>query len=297
MTNRAEALSRDLPGWLTGGLVLGALAAILWLEKRGPLRQERENKLQRDTRNVAMGVLSAATVRFAEKPVVTALAKKVHERRWGLLPRLDLPPALEVALASVLLDYTLYIWHVLMHRLPFLWRFHRPHHADLDLSMTTALRFHFGEMMLSVPWRAAQVFGIGAAPRALSLWQTLTVLAILFHHSNIRLPMAVEQWLCRLFVTPRMHGIHHSVVEYEANSNWGTIFSWPDYLHKSIRLNVPQDRIDIGVPAFRRVEELQLGHVLRMPFEKQRPTWQLDGTGPMPERREAPRENVTRLVG
>ena len=293
---RSDALSRELPGWVTGGLVFGALAAILWLERRRPLRQERENKLERDTRNFTMGILSAATIRLMEKPVVLPLAKKLHERRWGLLPRLNLPPALEAALATVLLDYTLYIWHVLMHRVPLLWRFHRPHHADLDLSTTTALRFHFGEMMLSVPWRAAQVAAIGAAPRSLSLWQTLTVLAILFHHSNTRLPLAVERWLCRLFVTPRMHGIHHSVVEYETNSNWGTIFSVPDYLHKSIRLNVPQEHVDIGIPAFRQVEELRLVPVLRMPFGKQGPTWQLEGAGPMPERREAASENVTSLA-
>lgn len=296
MTKHLDALSRELPGWLTGSLVFGALATFLWLERRRPLRRERDSKLRRDTRNFALGILSATAIRLVEKPVVGPLAEKVHDRRWGLLPRLGLPPALEVALATVLLDYTLYVWHVLTHRVPFLWRFHRAHHADLDLSTTTALRFHSGEMMLSVPWRAAQVIAIGAAPRSLSLWQTLTVLAILFHHSNIGLPMAVERWLCRLIVTPRMHGIHHSVVEYETNSNWGTIFSWPDYLHESIRLNVPQDQVDIGIPAFRHVDELRLRHVLRMPFEKQRPTWPLHGAGPMPERRKPPAGKVTGLA-
>jgi sterol desaturase/sphingolipid hydroxylase (fatty acid hydroxylase superfamily) len=286
MKKRSQALASELPAWLAGGLVFGALATILWLEKRRPLRREREEKLRRDKRNLVIGAMSAAVIRLAEKPITGPLAKKVHGKRWGLLPRLNLPPALEAALAAVLLDYTLYIWHVLTHRVPILWRFHRAHHADFDLSMSTALRFHFGEMMLSVPWRAAQVVAIGTAPRSLSLWQTLTLLAILFHHANVRLPMAVERWLCRLIVTPRMHGIHHSIVEHETNSNWGTIFSLPDYLHKSIRLNVPQERIDAGIPAFRNVEELRLGHVIRMPFEKQRPTWRLRGRGPMPERRE-----------
>jgi sterol desaturase/sphingolipid hydroxylase (fatty acid hydroxylase superfamily) len=293
---RSEALSRELPGWLAGGLVLGTIAAILWFEKRKPLRRERESKLARDSRNLAMGLLSAAAIRFAEKPLVVPLAKKVHERRWGLLPRLNLPPALEVAAAAVLLDYTLYLWHVLTHRVPFLWRFHRVHHADFDLSTTTALRFHFGEMMLSAPWRAAQVATIGAAPRSLSLWQTLTLLAILFHHSNIRLPMAVERRLCRLFVTPRMHGIHHSVVEYETHSNWGTIFSLPDYVHRSIRLNVPQEDIDIGIPAIRDPGMLRLGHLIGMPFERQRPTWRVGGAGPMPERREPPAAETTTLA-
>jgi sterol desaturase/sphingolipid hydroxylase (fatty acid hydroxylase superfamily) len=282
---------------LTAGVVVGALGTILWLENRRRLRAPREDKLRRDTRNLALGALTAVAIRLTEKPLTDPLAKKVHARRWGLLPRLGLPPVLEVGLAAVLLDYTLYVWHVLTHRIPFLWRFHRVHHADRDLSTTTALRFHFVEMVLSVPWRAAQIALIGVAPRALSLWQTLTLGAILFHHSNVRLPLAVERRLSRVIVTPRMHGIHHSMIEYETNSNWGTIFSLPDYLHDTIRLNVPQERIDIGVPAFRSAEELRLGHLLRMPFEHQRPTWLLEGRGPEPERNESVPDNRTRLAG
>lgn len=296
MRCRSEALGREIPGWMTGGLVLGALAAIIWLERRRPLRRAREDKLRRDARNLTMGVMTAITIRLTEKPFTSSLAKKVHECRWGLLPRLNLPPAVEVALAMVLLDYTLYIWHVLTHRVPFLWRFHRAHHADLDLSTTTALRFHFAEMLLSVPFRVAQVAAIGATPRSLSLWQTLTLLAILFHHSNVRLPIAFERRLCRVFVTPRMHGIHHSIVEYETDSNWGTVFSLPDYLHRTIRLNVPQESIDIGIPACRRVEELRIDHVLRMPFVEQHPTWRLAGNGPMPERGPLAIENATELA-
>jgi len=285
MKSRSQQLGREIPTWLSAGLVFGALAAILWLEKRRPLRREREVKLRRDARNVVMGAMTAIVIQLAEKPLVMPLARRAHEKRRGLLPRLGLGRVLETVLATILLDYTLYIWHVLMHRVPLLWRFHRAHHADLDLSTTTALRFHFGEMLLSVPWRAAQVATIGVAPRPLSFWQTLTLLAILFHHSNVRLPMALERWLCRVLVTPRMHGIHHSVIEDETNSNWGTIFSFPDYLHTTIRLNVPQQVIAIGVPAFRESERLRLADVLRMPFERQRPSQKLK-SGSAPERRE-----------
>jgi sterol desaturase/sphingolipid hydroxylase (fatty acid hydroxylase superfamily) len=282
---------------LTAGLVAGALGAILWLEHRRRLRGQREDKLRRDARNLAMGALTAVAIHLTEKPLTDPLTKKVHERRWGLLPRLGLPAALEVGLAAVLLDYTLYGWHVLTHRIPFLWRFHRVHHADLDMSATTALRFHFVEMVLSVPWRLAQIALIGAAPRALSLWQTLTLAAILFHHSNVRLPLAVERRLARVIVTPRMHGIHHSMVEDETNSNWGTIFSVPDYVHDTIRLNVPQERIEIGVPAFRSADELRLPRLLRMPFEEQRPTWLLSGKEREPERQEHLPDDRRKLAG
>jgi sterol desaturase/sphingolipid hydroxylase (fatty acid hydroxylase superfamily) len=270
MKARSAFLGRELPAWLGGALVLGALAAALWIENRRPLRRQRHDPVRRNVRNVAMALMTITAIRLTEKPLTRRLTRKVQEERWGLLPRLNLPPAVEAAAAALLLDYTLYIWHVLTHKVALLWRLHRVHHCDLDLSATTALRFHFVEMILSAPWRAAQVALIGAAPRSLSLWQTLTTMAIVFHHSNMRLPYRLERLLSRVFVTPRMHGIHHSIVEHETDSNWGTIFSLPDYLHRTVRLNVPQDRIDIGVPALRRSEEVGLGALLRMPFGAQR---------------------------
>lgn len=296
MKPRAASLGRELPGWLGAALVLGAFAATLWFEHRRPLRRQRQDPVRRNARNVAMALMTATAIRLTEKPLTTPLTRRVQEKRWGLLPRLDLPPWLEVALATVLLDYTLYVWHVLTHKVPLLWRLHRVHHSDLDLSATTALRFHFVEMILSAPWRAAQVALIGAAPRSLSLWQTLTTMAILFHHSNTRLPYAVERVLSRLFVTPRMHGIHHSIVDRETHSNWGTIFSLPDYLHATIWLNVPQESIDVGVPAFRRAEEVRLVPLLVMPFGAQHPSWQLEGTGPKPQRATPLPAPATRLA-
>jgi hypothetical protein len=129
-------------------------------------------------------------------------------------------------------------------------------------------------MIFSIPWRAAQVAAIGAAPLSLSIWQTLTTMAILFHHSNWRLPHRIERLLCRLIVTPRMHGIHHSVVLEEMDANWATIFSFPDFLHRTIRLNVPQDRVTIGLPLPRRESDLTLGELITMPIAAGQPAVQ-----------------------
>ncbi len=200
-------------------LIGGTLAALSWLERRRPLRRETESKPRRSLRNLAVAGLAAATIRAVETPVVGPLAELVEHRRWGLVPRLPLPGRLKGLIALLLLDYSFYLWHVLTHRIPFLWRFHRVHHVDLDLDATTAIRFHFAEMALSVPFRAAQVVAIGVSPRVLATWQTLGLLEILFHHSNVDLPPRVERWLGCLVVTPRMHGIHHSAVEDETNSN------------------------------------------------------------------------------
>jgi sterol desaturase/sphingolipid hydroxylase (fatty acid hydroxylase superfamily) len=262
-----------------GGLLLigGAFAALYWLERRRPLRREVESKPRRTARNLAVAGLAAATIRAFETPIVRPLAELVERRRWGLLKQLPLPHWAEFPLALALMDYTLYLWHVLTHKVPFLWRFHLVHHVDLDLDVTTAVRFHFGEMALSVPSRAAQVLLIGVSPRALETWQTLTLLEVMFHHSDVELPPRVERALCRLVVTPRMHGIHHSTVEAETNSNWSSGLTVWDWLHGTLRLDVPQDAITIGVPAYRNPGELTLPKILAMPFGEERPAWEPEG--------------------
>ncbi|MGQ9365286.1 sterol desaturase family protein [Azospirillum sp. ST 5-10] len=235
------------PRWLGPALAAGAFAGLVWLEHRRPLRRRVEPAARHTARNLAVAGLSALAIRALEKPVVEPLARAVERRRWGLLPALALPRAAERLLALVLLDYTLYWWHVGTHRLPFLWAFHRVHHADRDLDASTALRFHFAEMALSVPYRAAQVLLIGVRPADLALWQRLTLAEILFHHSNLRLPPAWEGRVGRLLVTPRMHGIHHSRRPAEMDSNWSSGLTVWDWLHGTLRLDVPQEDIVVGV--------------------------------------------------
>ena len=261
-----------LPGWLGGALVVGACAAVLYAERRRPLRRETESKLRRDIRNLTVAALSAATLQVLEKPVVEPLAGLVERRRWGLVPRLGLPPPLETAASILLMDYTLYLWHVWTHKAPFLWRFHLIHHVDLDCSATTAVRFHFGEMTLSVPYRAAQVLLIGTSPRALALWQKLVFASIVFHHSNLRLPERLERSLVGLIVTPHMHGIHHSAVEEEANSNWSSGLTIWDRLHGTLKLDVSEADLIVGVQGYESPDDLSFSRLVALPFHDRRPT-------------------------
>ena len=266
-----------VPRWVTAGVVFGAFAVLSVLERRRSLRRRVEPQWRRDARNLAVAAVSAAALRIAEKPAIQPLAEAVERHRWGLLKQMSLPAWLEVPLAVALMDYTLYVWHVLTHRVPLLWRFHAVHHVDLDLSASTALRFHFAELVLSVPWRAAQIRLIGVSPRALSAWQTCLFVSILFHHSNLRLPIAFERRLVRLLVTPRMHGIHHSAIQDETNSNWSSGLTLWDRLHGTFRLDVPQQMVIIGVPAYRDPEEVTLPRLLAMPFGEGPPTWRWRG--------------------
>ena len=212
--------NRKLPGWLSSTLVVGGFGLLLWLERRRPLRQPVESKVRRGGRNLAVAAIAGVSIYLTERPVADRLSALVERRGWGLLKRRRLPGWIEVALAVAFLDYTLYWWHVLAHRVPWLWRFHVAHHVDLDLDVLTSVRFHFGELMLSVIWRAGQILLIGVSPLSLSVWQTFLFLEVIFHHSNVRLPIEVERRLNRILVTPRMHGIHHSTVREETHSNW-----------------------------------------------------------------------------
>ncbi|HEY0082086.1 MAG TPA: sterol desaturase family protein [Pyrinomonadaceae bacterium] len=263
---------RKFPAWMGASLAAVAFGALVCLERRRPLRRSVESKLERDARNLVVAGVAAVTLQLAERPVAERLTALVERRKIGLLKQVALPRALEIALAVVLLDYTLYVWHVFTHRVPVLWRFHLVHHADLDLDASTALRFHFGELLVSVAWRAAQVLLIGVSPQSLSVWQSLLFVSILFHHSNVRLPIEVERRLSLLLVTPRMHGIHHSTVRAERDANWSSGLSLWDRLHGTLRLNVLQAEIEIGVPAYREPEELGLFAVLKLPFGAERPS-------------------------
>lgn len=250
-----------------------AAAAILVGERRSPLRRQTQTEPPRLVRNLVMGALSMAVVSAVEGPIVQRLAGRAEARRRGLAQRLPAPAWLRDAAAFLAMDYTIYLWHVLTHKVPALWRLHLVHHVDLDMDASTALRFHAVDMLASVPYRAAQVAVLGVSPRALRAWQAFFFLSVLFHHSNLRLPAGLERRLARVLTTPRMHGIHHSTVRSETDSNWSSGLSLWDHLHRTFRLDVPDARVQVGVPAWRDPAAIRLRPSLAMPFVRQPDAW------------------------
>lgn len=269
---RLCAVKRVSP-WIAAPLVIGAFVFLVWQERRRPLRKRVEPVLRHHARNFVLAGLGALTTVAIEAPLIQPLARLVEERNWGMVGVFRLHGIVEALAALVLMDYTFYVWHVLLHRAPMLWRFHAVHHVDLDLDTSTALRFHFGELLLSVPWRASQVLIIGLSPLTFSLWQVWFALCVMFHHSNLRLPIRWERPINRLLVTPQMHGIHHSNIAAETNSNWSSGLTVWDWLHGTLRLNVPQAKIEIGVPAFQDARAVVLPAILTMPFREQPDYW------------------------
>ena len=272
---------------LRGALAVGAFGLLEWAERRQALRDRVESATPHTLRNLGVAGAAAAAITLAERPVVAPLARWVDRTDAGLLPRLGLPRWAEGALAVVGMDYGLYLWHIALHRVPLLYRAHAAHHADLDMDVSTALRFHFAELIASVPYRAAQIALLGVRPAPLAAWQTLTVLSVMFHHSNVRLPVSVERVLSWLVMTPRLHGIHHSIVEREFDSNYSSGLAVWDVLHGTRLANVPQQAVTIGIPAIRDLDEIRLGRTLGLPFEAEAPPWRLPDGG-VPERAPLP---------
>ena len=264
----------EAPAFWVGGVLLAAgFIAMAALETVRPLRHRLEPRVRRTVRNFTTGALSLAVVTLLQAPILMPLVLWTERRGVGLLNLVELPAAVEIALAVVLLDYTLWHWHRMNHLVPFFWRFHLVHHVDRDMDASTALRFHFGEHALSIGWRVLQVIVIGPSPGAIWIFHALLVVSILFHHSNTRLPIRLERILVRFIVTPRMHGIHHSDWRNETNSNWSSLLSGWDYLHRTVRLSVPQENVAVGVPAYRAPEDVTIGRILSMPFRRQREDW------------------------
>jgi sterol desaturase/sphingolipid hydroxylase (fatty acid hydroxylase superfamily) len=275
---------------LYGGPILVVIFfALLLLERKHSLRKWTGSWLQRTLTNAAVAIPTLVTLRLVLIPALMAAAWWAQENNFGLLNLVPVPVGLAAIIGFLWLDYVLYGWHWLSHRIPFLWRFHNVHHTDVDLSLTTALRFHFVEMLMSAAFRAGAVALMGVGPWVVLVFEIVFEASVAFHHSNWRLPYRLERVLTWFMVTPRMHGIHHSIVQRETNSNYSNMFNLWDRIHGTIRLNVRQDEISIGVPGYQDPKDMTVLGILLAPFRKQKPYWQKpDGTTPTREEREAP---------
>jgi sterol desaturase/sphingolipid hydroxylase (fatty acid hydroxylase superfamily) len=276
--------------------LLAAVFLLLWgVERAVPLRRSTRRAFPRFFVNFCFMALVFVAGSFAVRPVSLWLADLTSRKPFGLLPVLRLPAGVRVAAGFLLMDLTFYYWHRLNHTVPLLWRFHNVHHVDPDLDVTTSFRFHFGEILYSTGFRVVQVGLLGVSVVTYLVYEFFFQAGTMFHHSNIRMPIRIERRLNKIFVTPRMHGIHHSIFRNETNSNYGVIFRWWDILHRSVRLNVPQAGIDIGIAGYRKPHDNTLRNLLLVPFRTQRDYWRREDGTPAERREIKMKDRLTTL--
>ena len=252
-----------------GTPILALISLLLFiLETKFQLRKRIQKRFSRIVINVFVSIPAFVLLRFAFLPIIVWLAFKNQDWQIGLNYFYSSPLWAMSIIAFLILDYGNYLWHILNHKIPFLWRFHLVHHTDIDMDITTAFRFHFGELIGSVFFRGGVTLLSGASPVLVLVYEIIFEAATQFHHSNWKLPLAFEQILNKLIVTPRMHGLHHSVIKQETDSNYSVIFSFWDRLHRTATLENLNKEVVLGVPSYNKPEELTIGFLLKLPFTK-----------------------------
>jgi sterol desaturase/sphingolipid hydroxylase (fatty acid hydroxylase superfamily) len=250
------------------GIFLMLFALLGLIEIFYPRRALSVAKVPRWRSNLGLLVVDVIAQRLTLGAVVFSAATVAHRENWGLFHFVDWPFAIEAALTLLVLDAGIYLQHVATHKYPWLWRLHRVHHADLDIDLTTGLRFHPIEILLSALYKAGIVLVLGADPMIVLVYEALLSAFALFTHANIAVPAAWDQRLRLLICTPDMHRRHHSIERAEMDSNYGNILSLWDRLGHSYfaQPRLGQDGVVLGLEDERDAAALGLGRLLLMPF-------------------------------
>ncbi len=248
----------------------GVFLLLLGTERVFPLRLRTRPAAARILINLIFSALVFACGVVVIRPLAMALMAWATTKSLGLLRIIALPEYLQMVLGFGLMDLSFYYWHRINHQWNFLWRFHSVHHVDPDLDVTTSFRFHAVEILFSAGFRAIQVLLLGISPMTYIIYEVVFQLSTMFHHSNLQIPIGAERRLNWVLVTPRMHGIHHSIVRKETNANYSVIFRWWDQLHRSLILNVAQAGITIGVAGYLEAKDNGFWALLSQPFRRPR---------------------------
>jgi sterol desaturase/sphingolipid hydroxylase (fatty acid hydroxylase superfamily) len=243
------------------------LIMALW-ERMAPRKQRVDILGRRWKDNLGLVAADTLMVRLLIPVLPVSLAVAAAENGWGLLNYIDLPPPASWLITVMVLDFIVYIQHVLFHVLPLLWRLHKVHHSDLDIDVTTGIRFHPFEILISTGIKLVAVVAFGFPAGAVLLFEVLLNAASLFNHSNVYIPLGLDRMIRLLIVTPDMHRVHHSIIMKESDRNFGFSFSWWDRLFGTYQAqpSAGHDGMTIGLAGIRRPNSFF--RLLAMPFVK-----------------------------
>jgi sterol desaturase/sphingolipid hydroxylase (fatty acid hydroxylase superfamily) len=250
------------------GVFAGVFAAMAIWEFVGPRRIQSIGRGWRWPNNLGVVAADTLLVRLVFPITAVGLSLLAETRGWGLFNLMAFPAWVGVVLAVIVLDLAIYLQHVLFHAVPALWRLHRMHHADLEFDVSTGLRFHPIEILLSMLIKFTVVIALGAPAVAVLIFEVLLNATSMFNHGNVRIPTGLDRTLRWIVVTPDMHRVHHSILSRETNSNFGFNLPWWDRLFGTYRAQptAGHDGMTIGIEQFREPRELGLDRMLLQPF-------------------------------
>lgn len=249
-------------------LFKGGIFLVLWaVESVRPFfPAQKTGRIRHAVKNISMALINVALLGLFVKTITVKVALWTAEREFGLLQFLNLSGAVEFVLAILLIDCWMYIWHRANHQINFLWRFHRMHHTDLALDVTSASRFHPGEILFSALLRSLLIPILGLELAQILVYEVILMPVIMFHHSNVAIPEKIDQTIRCLIVTPRMHWVHHSEIRKETDSNFSSVFSFWDRLAGSFRIRRDTEKIRYGVDDKKAVKLQTLPEMLKTPL-------------------------------
>ncbi len=235
-----EFLSQLSEGTIRLSVFFGVFALLALCELAAPRRKATAPKGWRWLGNWGLVVLDTALLRMVFPLAAVGMAEYADANNWGLLNAFELPYAVQFAIALLVLDFSIWLQHVIFHAVPLLWRFHMVHHADLDLDVSSGFRFHPGEILLSMGYKFAIIAALGPPAVAVLVFEVVLNAMAMFNHSNLNIPQPLDRVLRMFLVTPDMHRVHHSIDAHETNSNFGFNLSWWDRLFGTY---VPQPKL------------------------------------------------------
>jgi sterol desaturase/sphingolipid hydroxylase (fatty acid hydroxylase superfamily) len=247
-------------------LFSGGLLFFLTLELLASYRPSSVSKMIRWINNLSITLFNTLLLNLIFSGALVSTVMYVHTHQLGVLNLVQAPSWVKVLVTVAFMDFMLYVWHLLNHEIPLLWRFHRIHHSDLNMDVSTATRFHFGELAVSAIIKISLIFFLGASILGVLIFESGVVLCAQFHHSSLKIPKWFETIFWSLFVPPSMHRIHHSVIIKERDTNYGTLFSLWDRIFGTLLTNVDQAGIRIGVSAYQKPDKLNFLQLIVMPF-------------------------------
>jgi sterol desaturase/sphingolipid hydroxylase (fatty acid hydroxylase superfamily) len=250
------------------GFFFGILIAMFLWELIAPRRPLTTSKIARWFSNLGLVLMDSIVVRLVFPPALVGAALLAQQREWGLFNQFELSYLLKIFFSVLILDLAIYLQHAMFHSIPLFWRLHMVHHSDMDIDITTGVRFHPIEILLSMGIKMVVVVLIGAPPASVLIFEIILNGTSMFNHGNVRYPQQIDFFLRLIVVTPEMHRVHHSTIRWETNSNLGFSFPWWDRLFGTYRPQPAKGHLEmtIGLDQYKEPQKLTLPWLIVLPF-------------------------------